>query len=168
MQGVPVFVLGKGKRLPQKLIELALEPLLVLWTVQIVFTSVGKPIFNLPYLWDLPAVQWIGIILCAVGIAIFIAALISFGTAWRVGIDDKNSDRLVTDGIFKYSRNPIFVFMNMYFFGVFLVYPTVFFLIFSICFTAGIHLQILNEERFLQSKFGDEYAEYKKKTRRYI
>ena len=167
-QGVKVFVIAKGKRLREKLIELALVPLLILWSVQIVFTSLGKPLFGLPLLWDISAVQWIGLTLCAVGIVIFIAALISFGTAWRVGIDDKNSNRLVTTGMFKYSRNPIFLFMNMYFFGVFLVYPTLFFLLFSIGFSVGIHIQILNEERFLQSKFGTEYTEYRKRTRRYI
>jgi protein-S-isoprenylcysteine O-methyltransferase Ste14 len=167
-QGVRVFTLAKGKRFFEKALEMLFAPLLVLWTAQIILTIFGIELFALPRLWVSGIVQWIGIILCFAGLLIFLFALISFGNAWRVGIDDKKSDRLVTNGIFAYSRNPIFLFMNMYFAGVFLTYPNILFLAFFLCFAAGIHMQILNEEKFLRSKFGQEYESYLKKVRRYI
>ncbi|GHU62011.1 hypothetical protein AGMMS49983_02740 [Clostridia bacterium] len=167
-QGVRVFVLAKGKRFFEKLLEILIVPLLVLWTVQIILTTLDIELFALPRLWVSAIVQWIGISLCLAGLLIFLFALISFGNAWRVGIDDEKSDKLVTTGIFAHSRNPIFLFMNMYFAGVFLSYPNILFLAFFICFAVGIHMQILNEERFLRSKFGSEYEVYLKKVRRYI
>ena len=167
-QGVKVFVIAKGKRMRELLIEIAFVPLFIIWTVQIVLTAVGNPLFNLPELWDSQTVQWAGLSLCLIGLLIFFAALVSFGNAWRVGIDKKNSNRLVTGGIFAYSRNPIFLFMNMYFFGTFLIFPTLFFLASFLCFAIGVHIQILNEELFLESKFGLEYVQYCKRVRRYI
>ena len=167
-QGVRVFVLAKGKKLAEKAVEVLFVPMFVLWTGQILLTTLHMDWLALPYLWTSIAVQWVGMVLCALGLLIFLLALISFGSAWRVGIDESKSDKLVTDGIFAYSRNPIFLFMNMYFVGVFLVYPTVLFLLFFVGFAIGVHRQILNEERFLRGKFGGAYEEYCKKTRRYL
>ena len=167
-QGVRVFVLAKGKSFFERLLEIAIAPLLVLWTAQIILTALDIELFHLTMLWTSSTIQWLGVIVCFFGILIFIYALISFGNAWRVGIDAEKSDRLVTGGIFAYSRNPIFLFMNIYFLGIFLTYPNILFLTFSVCAFCGIHMQILNEERFLRSKFGTEYENYCKKTRRYI
>jgi protein-S-isoprenylcysteine O-methyltransferase Ste14 len=94
--------------------------------------------------------------------------LISFGKSWRIGIDENNSNELITNGMFKYSRNPIFLFMDMYFVGIMLIYPNVVFILLAIGVIAGVHLQILREEEFLLKKFGEKYIEYKNKTRRYI
>ena len=95
-------------------------------------------------------------------------ALISFGKAWRIGIDEKNSKDLITGGIFKYTRNPIFLFMDIYFFSISLIYPNFVLVVIAFCMIIGIHFQIIREENFLESKFGKKYDEYKRKTRRYI
>jgi protein-S-isoprenylcysteine O-methyltransferase Ste14 len=105
---------------------------------------------------------------CYIGLIIFLLALISFGKLWRVGIDKEKSNELITKGIFRYSRNPIFVFMDIYFLGIALIYPTIIFIIASMMTIIFIHLQILQEENFLSKKFGEKYFEYKKQTRRYI
>jgi len=167
-RGVQVFVLAKGKNIGTKLLELALVPLLVLWTARILLLALGLEPLNLTVLWDVSALRWVGLGLCAVGLVIFVCALVAFGTAWRVGIDEEKSNTLVTSGIFAFTRNPIFLFMDMFFLGVFLVYPDWLFLAFFIGFALGIHRQILNEENFLRVHFGAEYALYCERTRRYI
>ena len=48
------------------------------------------------------------------GVLILILALLSFGNSWRIGIDTRTPGQLVTTGIFAFSRNPIFVFMDLY------------------------------------------------------
>jgi len=166
--GVRVFVLAEGKTLAERLLEIILMPALLLWSLQIGFTSFGSPLIPAPLFWDVLMLQVAGLILCAAGLVIFIFALISFGNAWRVGIDDENSNRLVRDGIFAISRNPIFLFMDIYFAGMFLVLPNWFFLAFFIFSAVGIHRQILNEEKFLRGKFGAAYDDYTKKVRRYL
>jgi protein-S-isoprenylcysteine O-methyltransferase Ste14 len=88
-------------------------------------------------------------------------ALLSFGKEWRIGIDEQNSNVLIPRGIFKYSRNPIILFMDLYFIGIMLIYPTVVFVIIIICTVMGIHLQILKQEKYLLKKFKEFIIESK-------
>jgi protein-S-isoprenylcysteine O-methyltransferase Ste14 len=143
---------------------------LILWSIFVVITALDV---NLPqiisiYLINIFWLKYVGILFCYIGLIIFLLALISFGKAWRIGIDQQNSNDLITSGIFKYSRNPIFLFMDIYFMGITLIYPNIIFVVVTFCMIIGIHLQIIREERFLMNKFGEKYIEYKKQTRRYI
>jgi protein-S-isoprenylcysteine O-methyltransferase Ste14 len=170
-RGIKVYVIGKStKRLFEIILENILFPILLLWSIYIIVTvlHINVPLIISNYLIKIAWIKYIGIILCYIGLTIFLLALISFGKAWRIGIDENNSNELVTGGIFKYSRNPIFLFMDLYFTGIMLIYPNIIFIITAICTVAGLHFQIVREEKFLQNKFGEEYREYKRKTRRYI
>ena len=167
-RGVQVFVLGKGKGWKQKLVEWALTPLMVLWSVEILMTALGNPLFPLALMGSVPELRGVGLGFCVAGLMLFVWALVSFGGAWRVGIDERHSDRLITGGAFGFSRNPIFLFMDMYMLGIFLICPTLFFLLVFVGGAVLIHMQILNEERFLQGKFGGEYVDYRRRVRRYL
>ncbi|MDR0381776.1 MAG: isoprenylcysteine carboxylmethyltransferase family protein [Oscillospiraceae bacterium] len=167
LRGVGVFALIRGKPFSEKLIEIGFAVALPLWTAQTASAALGRALIPVPPFWSAAAPAWGGIALCAAGLALFAAALVSFGSAWRVGID-KTGDRLVTSGVFALSRNPIFLFMDMYLFGTFLIYPNLFFLLSFIFSALGLHFQILKEEKSLLSRFGDAYAEYCRKVRRYI
>jgi protein-S-isoprenylcysteine O-methyltransferase Ste14 len=170
-KGVKVWVIGTSTKKPfEKILETILFPVLVLWAVFVILTAlhINLPIITANYLINIIWLRYIGIILCFVGLIIFLLALLSFGKSWRIGIDESNSNELITTGMFKYSRNPIFLFMDLYFMGIMLVYPNIIFIIIAICTIIGIHLQILREENFLLKKFGDNYMEYKKQTRRYV
>jgi protein-S-isoprenylcysteine O-methyltransferase Ste14 len=170
-KGVKVYVIGKStKAVFEKILENILFPVLLLWSIYIMITALHidthPTISN--YLTNIIWLKYVGIIFCCIGLIIFSLSLIAFGNAWRIGIDENNSNELVTGGIFKYSRNPIFLFMDLYFIGIMLIYPTILFIIVAICTVAGLHLQIVREEKFLQNKFGEKYREYKNQTRRYI
>lgn len=52
---------------------------------------------------------WSGVVICLVGLVVFLGSLISFGQSFRVGIDVENPDQLITTGAFAFSRNPIFL-----------------------------------------------------------
>ncbi|MDR1619685.1 MAG: isoprenylcysteine carboxylmethyltransferase family protein [Clostridiales bacterium] len=170
-KGVKVWVIGdKSKKLLEKIIEISLVPVLIVWSafVIIIALHIELPPIVSNYLINVLWLKYIGILFCYTGLIIFFFALVSFGRAWRIGIDEKNSNELITTGIFKYSRNPIFVFMGLYFSGITLIYPNIIFTVLTILTIAGIHVQILNEEQFLQKRFGEEYIKYKKQTRRYL
>ena len=109
-----------------------------------------------------------GVVLITIGLVIFIMSLRDFGRSWRVGIDKDTSDKLVTAGIFSVSRNPMFLFLDMYFIGIALIYPNFFFMLSCLIVIPGLHYQILQEEKFLLSKYGEEYERYKSRVRRYI
>ncbi len=43
----------------------------------------------------------------------------SIGNLWRLGIDEKYPGKLVTKGIYAFTRNPIYLFFHLYFLGTF-------------------------------------------------
>jgi protein-S-isoprenylcysteine O-methyltransferase Ste14 len=112
--------------------------------------------------------QTAGAALIAMGLFLFVLALASFGASWRVGIDEEHPGGLVTGGIFHFTRNPIFVFLDAYFVGTFLINGTLFFLLAALLGVTLIHYQILQEERFLEGRYGDPYREYKRTAPRYL
>jgi protein-S-isoprenylcysteine O-methyltransferase Ste14 len=170
-KGIKVWVIGTStKKLFEKILENILFPALLVWTIYVIVTAlhINVPAIISDYLIKIIWIKYIGIMFCYIGLIIFLLALISFGKSWRIGIDENNTNELITGGIFKCSRNPIFLFMDLYFIGIMLIYPNIVFIIIAVCTVIGIHSQIIREEQFLQNKFGEEYREYKKRTRRYI
>jgi hypothetical protein len=75
---------------------------------------------------------------------------------------------LVTTGIFARSRNPIYLSFDLLFFGSFLIHGRVVLLIVTIALVTFLHIQILREERFLGTVYGDHFADYRRRVRRYI
>ena len=88
--------------------------------------------------------------------------------SWRIGIDEKNKTKLVTKGLFSFSRNPIFLGIMIANMGLFLVIPNAFTLLIISLSTISINTQIRLEEEFLKREFGKDYFEYAKKVRRWI
>jgi protein-S-isoprenylcysteine O-methyltransferase Ste14 len=171
-KGIKVWVIGTStKKISEIILEKILLPSALL--ISFIFIIIAALHIKLPaiisnYLINIIWIKYIGIMFCYIGLIIFLLALISFGKSWRIGIDENNSNELITNGMFKYSRNPIFLFMDIYFIGIMLVYPNIVFTLLAIGTIIGMHLQIIREEDFLLKKFGEKYIEYKNKTRRYI
>jgi protein-S-isoprenylcysteine O-methyltransferase Ste14 len=113
-------------------------------------------------------INYIGITIIAVGVVTFIIAVISMKTSWRVGIDKRSKTILITQGIYKYTRNPAFVGFDLMFLGLFFAYPNLLTLAALAINVLSINNLILQEEKHLQSVFSDEYIEYKNKTPRYL
>jgi len=109
-----------------------------------------------------------GAILLVIGLVIFGLALISFGDSWRIGIDRKTPSTLVTGGPFRFTRNPIFLFLDFFLAGIFLINGSLIFLISAILGALFLHYQILREERFLRDHYGDKYQRYCSRTSRYF
>ena len=76
---------------------------------------------------------------------------------------------LVTDGIYRYTRNPMYLSLLLLLLGYAIDlwrWPA---LLGPVAYVAYItRFQILPEERVLEAKFGDEYLGYKQKVRRWI
>lgn len=112
--------------------------------------------------------HFVGAMLSVIGILIFLLALVSFKNSWRIGIDSGTREQLVTTGVFAYSRNPIFVFLDSYLVGAFLLNGTLIFLLTACVGILGIHFQILREEEFLRRHYGAAYRRYCSRTARYF
>jgi len=113
-------------------------------------------------------VKLLGLVLVVLGFVIFLLSLASLGNSWRLGIDENNPGELVTSGIYGLSRNPIYVFFDLYFVGTFLLNGAPIFALLALLIGLTLHLQILQEERFLLRAFGQAYRAYCARTGRYI
>jgi protein-S-isoprenylcysteine O-methyltransferase Ste14 len=109
-----------------------------------------------------------GVILGIFGVVIFGIAVYTMRDSWRAGIPEKDKTELVTKGIFKISRNPAFLAFDLVYLGILFMFFNWILLLFTIWAIIMFHLQIVQEEKFLVSAFGEKYVEYKKHTRRYI
>lgn len=102
------------------------------------------------------------------GDLIFLASVICMRDSWRAGIPCKDKTELVTGGIYKFSRDPVFLGFDFMYIGVLLMYFNPLTLLFSLFAIVMLHLQILQEEKYLTATFGKEYEEYRKRVFRYL
>lgn len=113
-------------------------------------------------------IKYIGLVVLAISLVWTIIAQAHMKNSWRIGIDTKTKTELVTTGLFKLSRNPIFFGMILSLVGLFLVTPNAVTLLFLILGYVLIQIQIRFEEAFLTIEHGRNYLDYKQKVRRLI
>lgn len=102
------------------------------------------------------------------GDIIFLISVVCMKDSWRAGIPDKDKTELVTNGIYKFSRNPAFLGFDFMYAGVLLMYFNPLTAVFSLFAAVTLHLQILQEEKYLTSVFGSSYTAYKSRVFRYL
>ncbi len=115
-----------------------------------------------------PILQKIGWIFLFVSLILVWISQSQMSTSWRIGIDEENKTKLVTNGMFSISRNPIFLGIMIANIGLFLVIPNAFTLLIISLSTLSVNTQIRLEEEFLKREFGNEYIQYAEKVRRWI
>lgn len=113
----------------------------------------------------LPFVGWL---LLVVAFILIVIAQMQMGAAWRIGVDTSQKSELVTQGVFRFSRNPIFLGIRLCFFGLFLILPNAFTLLLWVLEDVMVQLQVLLEENYLTETFGAAYQDYRMQVRRWM
>ena len=117
----------------------------------------------------LPAsARFTGFCIGMLGDIIFLISVIKMKDSWRAGIPDKDKTELVTTGIYKFSRNPAFLGFDFMYVGLLLMFFNPLTAVFTAFAVIMLHLQILQEEKYLADTFGEKYLEYKKQVFRYL
>jgi len=113
----------------------------------------------------------VSLFLLILGLVVFISAIKSFRRHKTTvnPLEPRQASSLVTSGIFKFSRNPMYLGMLIILLSISFkfnliggMFTSLFFYIFITKF------QILPEEAAMNDLFGDEFINYSKKTRRWI
>lgn len=162
-KGIRTNQIGKGNK-PKKV--LIIETIMKTATYAIVIVELICIIGNFGIL-SLPFC-WIGIAIALLGVIFFILAMTTMKDSWRAGIPKNDRTKLVTKGIYRVSRNPAFLGFDLMYIGLLIAFFNPIHLLFVIYAVIMLHLQILQEERFLALTFGEKYANYKKHTGRYF
>ncbi|TYQ15218.1 UNVERIFIED_CONTAM: protein-S-isoprenylcysteine O-methyltransferase Ste14 [Acetivibrio alkalicellulosi] len=110
----------------------------------------------------------VGTILIGIGLLFSTIASLNLGRSWRVGVNNSEKTELITKGIYKFSRNPYFLFYDIVLIGLSLSSQSILVIVFSLTTISMFHILILKEEKYLENVHGGEYIKYKKQTRRYF
>jgi len=162
-RGVDAMQFGKLDRT-----DFLIPPFMLFYFYMIFANAFGLPGAGMLRFFDSEALAWLGVLACAAGLVVLAWSLISFERSFRIGIDSEHPDRLITTGVFAFSRNPIYVAFFSILLGQFLVLPGWLTLIYLGGAAGLFHRQVLREEAFLKPHYGAEYAAYCARVRRYL
>jgi protein-S-isoprenylcysteine O-methyltransferase Ste14 len=116
-----------------------------------------------------PAVAVLGLVVTLLGLAVVVLAQSGMGAAWRIGVDESERTDLVTDGLFRLVRNPIFTGMAAVAVGVVLLVPTVVTVLSLLCLMAAVQIQVrVIEEPYLDRTHGEQYRRYMAQAGRFL
>lgn len=142
--------------------------LLLIYTIAFGLYPIIHQYLSPIYLIEINWVQYIGISLLFIALIWTIIAQENMKDAWRMGIDTATKTELVTNGLFAYTRNPVFTGLILSFCGLFLVTPNTLTLIIFLLEFILIQIQIRLEEAHLEKLHKETYLVYKKNTKRLI
>lgn len=133
----------------------ALASALTAWLAPGWEVALGRPDWA-----DAPALKWISAIVFVASILLIAVAQLQMGASWRIGVPTDGPGPLVAQGLFAWSRNPIFVGMIGAILALFLWSPH----ILTAAVLAGTWtlalVQVRIEEEALREKHGDAYERY--------
>ncbi|HTP07584.1 MAG TPA: isoprenylcysteine carboxylmethyltransferase family protein [Anaerolineae bacterium] len=118
----------------------------------------------IPPLWNL-----LGIIPLTVGVMINLMADGAFHKAHTTVKPFEESLALVTDGVFRMSRNPMYLGFALILIGIAILLRSLSPYVIILVFVIWIQRMFITvEERMLAEKFGEEWQAYKQSTRRWL
>lgn len=101
----------------------------------------------------------VGAVVYAVAFVLFMWSFHSYGTADR--------DKLITQGIYRYSRNPMYAVFTLSMLGIVVATASLWLLLAMVPYCWAMHGTILGEERYCERTYGEAYREYKRRVPRY-
>jgi protein-S-isoprenylcysteine O-methyltransferase Ste14 len=166
-----------GGLVPEQSLERAMwlvwVPLIAAWLSlpYLALVRTHAPLALPSFVWGAPlyaALRWV-----AAGGAV--AALLAtslcwsrMGMSWRMGVSKSGRDALITDGMFRYVRHPIYALSMVLMACSAIVVPTLPMVAIGAVHFILLHLKARNEERHLLSLHGDAYREYLARTGRFF
>ena len=111
----------------------------------------------------------IGICLIGLGFLLAFNSISRFIKAKTGVVPFSESTTLITEGYYKYTRNPMYVGMNSFLLGLMLILKNPLNIIFLIIFFFIVrNMFVLKEEVQMEETFGEDYLTYKRKVRRWL
>jgi len=161
-RGVKVVKSGKGK-LEILLLILAwlgfFVPFLWIATSRLAFAD--YPLRPVPFI--------AGILCLALGLWLFYRSHADLGTNWSITLEVREGHRLVTHGIYRHVRHPMYLALLLYSLGQALVIPNwVAGPSYLVTFGLLFFLRVGPEERLMREEFGQDYESYMARTRRLV
>lgn len=164
--------LGVKREMPPLFIWIFLLGIIGTWIVILIpiiylfYPNIVDSTYQISIIQNLPF-EILGVILIILGAILTTIAMFQLGVSARIYIP-KQKTKLITSGVYQFCRNPAYIGMDFSFFGLFFLLPSYNYLIGLCLFLMYQHFRIVQEEKFLEKTFGDEYKNYIHKVGRYL
>ena len=112
--------------------------------------------------------QIAGAILLGGGIALLAAAQLNMGASWRIGIKEGDAPGLVTGGLYRFCRHPIYLGLLTALAGYTALLPTPLSLALLTAAYIGVRVQAAAEEAYLERTYGDTFRAYARRVGRFL
>lgn len=140
----------------------------LLWTLTVAQAlAPGRPVLGRLDGLEAGPMTVLGALLMAAGVMLMTAAQLQMGKSWRIGIEEDARPGLVTWGLYRYCRNPIFAAMLVTLGGLALLMPSLLTLLILVITYAGIRRQVADEESYLRRSYDDAYLAYAARVGRF-
>jgi protein-S-isoprenylcysteine O-methyltransferase Ste14 len=133
----------------------------LIWVVTPLLDFADYPLNPIPFV--------IGTLLLVLGLWLFYRSHVDLGTNWSITLEVREKHRLITHGVYRRIRHPMYLALLVYSVGQLLVLPN-----WIAGPSYGVAMLILfafrvgREERMMLETFGKDYEEYRAKTKRLI
>lgn len=149
------------KEIQGLLSRLIMTPLIILWVFLPWQTVLGTPPLY-------TVMSWLGTFLCVIALTCSFYCWYYMGNAWRIGIDPKEKNLLLTDGPFKTIRHPIYSLSMLLMLGSFLSVQTQAMATLLIIHWLLFRYEAYREEQYLSKVHGHAYKQYMQQTNRFL
>lgn len=102
------------------------------------------------------------------GIGFLVVGQLQLGASWRIGIEEKAAPGLVTSGVYRFCRNPIFFALLIIVAGYTLLLPTGLSIALLVGTFVGVSQQVRAEEAYLLRTYGESYRQYARRVGRFL
>ena len=133
----------------------------LIWIVAPVFAFADYPLQPLPFV--------AGVLALAVGLWLFHRAHADLGTNWSITLEVREQHQLITRGVYRWVRHPMYLALLIFALGQVLVVPN--WLVgpsYLVAMVLLIALRLGPEERMMREEFGQEYEAYLATTKRLL
>jgi protein-S-isoprenylcysteine O-methyltransferase Ste14 len=133
----------------------------LIWVASPAFWFAEYPLRTVPLL--------AGVICLVMGLWLFYRSHADLGTNWSLSLEVREGHRLITHGVYREVRHPMYSALALYSVGQALVIPNwVAGLSNLVAFAVLFALRVGAEERMMAQQFGNEYAAYTARTKRLL
>ena len=133
----------------------------------VLYAATGFPQFaDYPFR---PMQAWLGLLVAIAAFAMFLATHRALGRNWSVSLDVRQDHRLITEGVYRQVRHPMYTAFWLWALAQALLLPNwVAGLSGLVGFGTLYFLRVGKEEQMMLDTFGEEYRTYMERTKRLI
>jgi protein-S-isoprenylcysteine O-methyltransferase Ste14 len=133
----------------------------LVWVVAPVFAFADYPLR--------PAPMVAGVVCLTVGLWLFARSHADLGTNWSITLEVREKHQLVTQGIYRHIRHPMYLALLVYGMGQALVVPNwIAGPSYAVAMALLFALRFTREERMMLEEFGSDYDAYMRHTKRLV